>query len=254
MSDPIASLAPDVGGSGVPLLPPPSGEEGEEDSLPFLDTAPDDAAYHARDLDTQAKALIRAYLGNRFDFGATRTGGERPLHSPFGFGSTPSPEDGLNLPTDFASALSGPALQSKPLKSFPPGCYNAFNFVSSDQDKFFRAKELSADTRAFAASISADKPNPLTRADYKVKDTQWRQVEQASSLGQRLAIYSIAISDIISRAAELQVLEEDLRVAHDVIYMINVLSLSTASLVHHHAINRRRELVTDALSLNRESV
>ena len=87
--------------------------------------------------------------------------------------------------------------------------HGAFRFGEDDQTRFFSSQSLEVETVAFARSLKAPDSNPLTSKDYRLQDKSWAYVSEASAFAARLAAFSTALVDLLIRADELEVSEED---------------------------------------------
>ena len=140
------------------------------------------------------------------------------------FSDAPRRRPGINLPSKFGSEFSRLDKRND-LKSVPRGSDSTFLFNEPGHSQFFGPKRLAPDTVAFANSlrdpVSASR-SPLDSREYKLDFSHWSFVDRASSLAGRLAIYSAALADILCRAVELEVTEEDLVTVRALILEISV--------------------------------
>ena len=83
----------------------------------------------------------------------------------------------------------------------------AFQFTPDTTEQFFKTESLSNDLLALGASMS--NPNPLLLPQFKKEDARWKVVSSSARTSLRLATYSTALLDILTRAEELQVSEDD---------------------------------------------
>ena len=69
--------------------------------------------------------------------------------------------------------------------------------------------------------------------------------------GERTAIYSILLADMLGMLVELQILEEDCIIIQNLLYYTQFLMLSQFTRTGAFAINKRKALETDTLSSHR---
>ena len=69
-------------------------------------------------------------------------------------------------------------------------------------------KKIVLGTRAFGSAVCA-RSSPFKSSDFKRHEYKWKFVENASSLCERIAIFSTILAYIIGRAEALQVTQED---------------------------------------------
>ena len=131
----------------------------------------------------------------------------------------------------------------------PPRASGAFRFGGDDQTRFFSSQSLEVDTIAFARSLKAPEPNPLTSKDYRLQDKSWAYVSEASAFAARIAAFSTALVDLLMRADELGVTEEDKVSVHALLLDLSALNFSQAARIKLHATKRRRHLALDCLKL-----
>ena len=131
----------------------------------------------------------------------------------------------------------------------PPRASGAFRFGGDDQTRFFSSQSLEVDTIAFARSLKAAEPNPLTSKDYRLQDRSWAYVSEASAFAARIAAFSTALVDLLMRADELGVTEEDKVSVHALLLDLSALNFSQAARIKLHATKRRRHLALDCLKL-----
>ena len=137
-------------------------------------------------------------------------------------------------------------------KAVPRGSDSTFLFNEPGHSKFFGPKRLAPDTVAFANSlrdpVSANK-SPLESKEFKRDFSHWSFVDRASSLAGRLAIYSAALADVLCRAVELEVTEEDLVTVRALILEISAMQFSQAARLRLFAIDRNRQNTLNSLGL-----
>ena len=167
------------------------------------------------------------------------------------FSDAPRRRPGINLPSEFGSEFSR-LDRTNDLKSVPRGSDSTFLFNEPGHSQFFGPKRLAPDTVAFANSLrdpgSASR-SPLDSREFKRVFSQWSFVDRASSLAGRLAIYSAALADILCRAVELEVTEEDLVTVRALILEISAMQFSQAARLRHFAIDRNRQITLNSLGL-----
>ena len=113
---------------------------------------------------------------------------------------------------------------------------------------YFRPKRLAPHTLAFTNSLGNAKANPLTTKEYKTLDRKWSFIETAASTGERIALYSILLADLLGRSTELQVTEDDCILIRNLLYHTLFLMLSQFTRTSAFAIDQRRALIADTLS------
>ena len=113
---------------------------------------------------------------------------------------------------------------------------------------YFRPKRLAPHTLAFTNSLGNAKANPLTTKEYKTLDRKWSFIETAASTGERIALYSILLADLLGRSTELQVTEDDCILIQNLLYHTQFLMLSQFTRTSAFAIDQRRALIADTLS------
>ena len=101
-------------------------------------------------------------------------------------------------------------------------------FAEEDQTLYFSTKVLSPETLAFAKSLRDPSPSPLISRDYSDNDKPWSLVSKASSVAAALAVYSTALTDLLIRADELEVTEEDRATFRELLLFISSRSFTTA--------------------------
>ena len=91
--------------------------------------------------------------------------------------------------------------------------------------------------------------SPLDSREFKRDFSHWSFVDRASSLAGRLAIYSAALADIVIRADELEVSEEDLITVRALILEISAMQFSQAARLRLFATDRNRAITLNSLGL-----
>ena len=250
--------------------PPPSDFGPESDILDPFASPEDDFSgdvdnYRGVDprlVDKEARALLFRYMGDLYR-DATDTSGE-PSHgagSELGgwnsaqisglFTDAPRRRSGINLPSEFATEYSRMD-KTNDFKAVPHGSSSTFLFNEPGQSQFFGPKRLAPDTVAFSNSlrdpVSVNK-SPLESKEFKKDFSHWSFVDRASSLAGRLAIYSAALTDILIRAVELEVSEEDLITVRALILEISAMQFSQAARLRLYATDRNRALTLNSLGL-----
>ena len=202
----------------------------------------------------QAETLLCRYLGdlyrvNRESSGADSQSGGRSSARLYLFtDASLTNNSGIKLPLVFASEFTH--LDSLPvLHAVPQGADISFCFDEEDQSRFFSPQSLAADTEAFGRSLKAPLPNSLQSKVYRSQDKGWRFVAEASDFAARLAAFSTALLDLLIRADELEVSEEDRVSIRAILIDLSALNFSQAARIKLHATTRRRHLALDSLSL-----
>ena len=127
-------------------------------------------------------------------------------------------------------------LDSRPtLNTAPRGADSSFCFGEEDHSRFFSPQSLAPDTEAFGRSLKAPDANPLASKDYRLQDKSWRFVSEASAYAARLAAFSTALVDLLIRADELEVSEEDKASVHALLLDLSALNFSQAARMKLHA-------------------
>ena len=212
-------------------------------------------------LSVQAETILCRYLGDLYSVKGNAESREADSLSGGGGGGRSSVRSrlfadaslgrdsfGINLPPVFASEFTH--LDSLPrCPSVPPRASGAFRFGIDDQTRFFSCQSLEVDTVAFARSLKAPEPNPLTSKDYRLQDKSWAYVSEASAFAARIAAFSTALVDLLMRADELGVTEEDKGSVHALLLDLSALNFSQAARIKLHATKHRRHLALDCLKL-----
>ena len=86
---------------------------------------------------------------------------------------------------------------------------------------------------------------------YRLLDKSWLFVSEASAFAARLAAYSTALVDLLIRANELEVSEEDKASVHGLLLDLSARNFSQASRMNLHTTKRRRDLALSSLILPR---
>ena len=207
-------------------------------------------------LSVQAETILCRYLGDLYSVkdaesreADSQSGGRSSVRSRlFADASLGRDPAGISLPPVFASEFTH--LDSMPrCPPMPPRASGAFRFGGDDQTRFFSSQSLEVDTVAFARSLKAPEPNPLTSKDYRLQDRSWAYVSEASAFAARIAAFSTALVDLLMRADELGVTEEDKVSVHALLLDLSALNFSQAARIKLHATKRRRHLALDCLKL-----
>ena len=144
-------------------------------------------------------------------------------------------------------------LDSRPtLNTAPRGADSSFCFGEEDHSRFFSPQSLAPDTEAFGRSLKAPDANPLASKDYRLQDKSWRFISEASAYAARLAAFSTALVDLLIRADELEVSEEDKASVHALLLDLSALNFSQAARMKLHATTRRRHLALNSLKLPKD--
>ena len=88
--------------------------------------------------------------------------------------------------------------------------------------------------------------------DYRLHDKSWRFVSEASAYVAQLAAFSTALVDLLIRADELEVSEEDKDSVHALLLDLSALNFSQAARMKLHATTRRRHLALSSLKLPKD--
>ena len=131
------------------------------------------------------------------------------------------------------------------------GATSSFYF-DEDVHTRFSPQSLEADTVALARSLKSPESNPLLSKDYRLQDKNWQFVSVASAYAARLAAFSTALIDLLIRADELEVSEEDKGSIHAILLDLSALNFSQAARIKLHATKRRRHLALDCLKLPKD--
>ena len=208
-------------------------------------------------LSVQAETILCRYLGDLYSVKGNAESREADSQSGGGGGGDHRSVHGclqtlasvaISLPPVFASEFTH--LDSLPrCPSMPSRASGAFRFGGDDQTRFFSSQSLEVDTVAFARSLKAPEPNPLTSKDYRLQDRSWAYVSEASAFAARIAAFSTALVDLLMRADELGVTEEDKGSVHALLLDLSALNFSQAARIKLHATKRRRHLALDCLKL-----
>ena len=213
-------------------------------------------------LSVQAESILCRYLGDLYrinpqkgeSFEAdSQSGGRSSARSDLFLSDASLSGDtsGINLPPVLAAEFLH--LDSKPtLCATPSTAASAFCFGEDEHTRFFSPQTLAPDTEAFGRSLKAPDANPLVSKDYRLLDKSWQFVSEASAFAARLAAYSTALVDLLIRADELEVSEEDKASVHGLLLDLSALNFSQASRMKLHATKRRRHLALSALKLPKD--
>ena len=215
-----------------------------------------------RAVDREARSILYRYMGDLYR-DASDTVGE-PSHgagSELGgchtapniglFSDAPRRRSGINLPSEFGTEFS--RLDStNDFKAVPRGSDSTFLINDPGHSKFFGPKRFAPETVAFANSlrdpVSANK-SPLDSKEFKRDYSHWSFVHGASSLAGRLAIYSAALADILCRAVDLEVSEEDVVTVRALLLEISAMQFSQAARLSLFAIERNRHNTLTTIGL-----
>ena len=209
------------------------------------DTDAPDYSLSAVAIDREARVLLRRYMGDLFDSGRGET--VEPNTMKGFFARKPLSDPGIALPPELADTISS----FDNVEKFLPGhddTEKTFRFRTDDNNNYFRPKRLAPHTLAFANSLGNAKVNSLTTKEFKTLDRKWSFIETAASTGERIALYSILLADLLGRSTELQVTEDDCILIQNLLYYTQFLSLSQFTRTTAFAIEQRRALVADTLS------
>ena len=214
-------------------------------------------------LDREARSLLLRYMGDLYrdtDSGEPTDGagsGVAEWRSAYGFGlptDASRPNPGIALPPEFAMNYRHLDELSS-LNPTPARTGRAFLFSGEDQQRFFEVPQIAPETRAYAESLrvpaSTAKRSPLESRDYRKDITPWLFILKASSLAERLAIYSAALADLLLRADELEVVEEDRVAIQNVILSLSTMQFAQAARMRLLAIGEYRNHTLGALGLDR---
>ena len=203
-------------------------------------------------LSVQSETLLCRYLGDlycgdRESSGAdSQSGGRSSASSNLFSDASLANDSGIKLPPVFASEFTH--LDSLPvLPAAPRGAGSSFCFDEEDHSRFFSPQSLATDTEAFGRSLKAPLPNPLLSKEYRSQDKGWRFVAEASAFAARLAAFSTVLVDLLIRADELEVSEEDKVSIRAILIEISALNFSQAARIKLHATSRRRLLALESM-------
>ena len=205
----------------------PLGLENQQPSVPSartvdLDFDPDDfepddfTGSSPYSLSVQAETLLcryleDLYLGDRKESSGadSQSGGRSSVRSDlFNTDASLAIDSGIKLLPVFASEFE--YLDSLPvLQPVPRGSGSSFCFREEDQSRFFSPQSLASDKEAFGRSLRAPRSIPLQSKEHHSQDKSWRFVAEASAYAAWLAAFSTALLDLLIRADELEVSEED---------------------------------------------
>ena len=212
-------------------------------------------------VDKEARSLLFKYMGDLYRDANSNTGEPTGAgselsewESDHGYGlfahaSRPSPS--IKLPSEFSTEFLRLDTMNS-LRPVPRGMDRAFLFTEPEQSRFFSPKNLAPERIAFADSLrdpaSATK-SPLVSREYKKESSPWEYMSHASSLAGRLAIYSAALADILFRADELEVSEEDRVTTRALILGLSAMQFSQAARMQIAATSHRRNITLNTLGL-----
>ena len=224
---------------------------------------PDDfTGSSAFSLSAQAETILCRYLGDLYSVPgdasvtvnaesreADSSGGRPSVRSRlFADASLDRNPAGINLPPILATEFNHLDSLERSL-AVPNRATNAFRFSEDDQSRFFSTQKLDADTISFARSLKYPDANPLTSKDYRLRDKTWAFVSEASAFAARVAAFSTALVDLLIRADELGVSEEDRISIRALLLDFSALNFSQAARIKLHATKRRRHLALECLKL-----
>ena len=235
-------------------------------SSALLDCAPDKfepddfSGSSPYSLSVQAETILCRYLGDLYCVNRkvesseadSQSGGRSSARSDlFADASLAYDSYGINLPPVLAVEFLH--LDSLPgLNAAPRGAVSLFCFGEEDQSRFFSPQSLAPDTEAFGRSLKAPATNPLVTKENSLQDKGWRFVAEASAFAARLAAFSTALIDLLIRADELEVSEEDKASIRAILLDLSALNFSQAARFKLHATSRRRHLALDSLKLPKD--
>ena len=87
----------------------------------------------------------------------------------------------------------------------------------------------------YLVALRPPNSNPLTSETYRLQDKSWAYVSEASAFAARLAAFSTALVDLLMRADELGVTEEDKGTIHALLLDLSALNFSQAARIKLHA-------------------
>ena len=203
----------------------------------------------------EAEVILQRYLGSAYKAGQTpgeaaSASTEDTLGPLFSFSGKRNVGRGISLPKIFQDRFDEVASENpKTSKASDQG--KAFRFVPVSTEQFFQSESLSDDLLALGASMA--NPNPLLHPLFKKEDARWRAVSSLARTSLRLAAYSTALLDILTRAEELQVSEEDRSNIGTILITISELSFAQAARSSVLATRQRRKLALSTLGLDRQA-
>ena len=247
------SLGFDPGLGVDPLDPFP-----QDDSLSVQDSDP--ASVAMTHVASEARALLLKYQGDLYgsDFtGASVEPGGRYSSATSDCGGLfvdvrPRSVPGISLPEEFVSAFR--CLDNEKIdKAIPRSVKRAFAFSDQDELDFFSEKVFAPDTFAFSESLrDPGRPCPLKSRDFTQADRAWASVAESSTVAARCAAYSTALADMLVRADEMGVVEEDRVAVQELLLNISSRSFSEALRTQLRATHQRRHLALRALNLPKD--
>ena len=164
----------------------------------------------------------------------------------------PRSAPGITLPEEFVSAFR--CLDNDKLdKAIPRTVKRAFAFSEQDELDFFSEKVFAPDTYAFSESLrDPGRPCPLKSRDFAQVDRTWASVAESSTVAARCAAYSTALADLLVRADEMGVVEDDRVVIRELLLNISSRAFSEALRTQLRATHQRRLLALRALNLPKD--
>ena len=212
-------------------------------------------------VDKEARSLLFKYMGDLYrdapedigeSSGAGSEQGEWSAAHSTGLFNVPRPASGINLPSEFANEFKRLESLNAPV-NIPRGTESTFLVQEPEQSLMFGPKRLAPDTIAFAGSLrdpalSASK-SPFESKEYRRGAFPWAFMSSTSSLNCRLAIYSAALADLLIRAGELEVTEEDAVTIRALILEVAAMQFAGAARMRLFALTQHRNLALDTMGL-----
>ena len=100
--------------------------------------------------------------------------------------------------------------------------------------------------------MKAPSVNPFHSKEYRTADKGLRFIAKASSYAARLAVFSTVLLDLLIRANELEVTEEDRVAICSIVMEISALSFSQSVRIQLHTTQQRRLLALETLNLPKD--
>ena len=118
---------------------------------------------------------------------------------------------------------------------------------------FFSEKVFAPDTYLFSESLrDPGRPCPLNSRDFAQVGRTWASVAVSSTVAARCAAYSTALADLLVRADEMGVVEDDRVVIRELLLNISSRAFSEALRTQLRATHQRRLLALRALNLPKD--
>ena len=196
------------------------------------------------DLGREAEAILRHYLGEYYAPPAHAEGAQPP---PRFFREAAQAPGGIALSSDFCSEFLRINSES-PLRPCPPSLARAFPFRIEDSNRFFSSTKHSPDLVAFG-NPSGRGGNALRGKEYLALDRHWRSAEEMARASMRVGAYAAALQDLLLRADELEVSQEDCAIISEIIMALLEVQFGQAARIATLATRQRRRVALEALNL-----